>query len=234
MTAPRFILLHSPLVGPLTWQAVAAELRRRGHAAEAPAWPRLSSVEGSFYEALPKELASALWDDKDPLILVAHSGAGGLVGPLANWLATVEGVILVDSIMPHPRRSWFDTAPAALRDQLRAGAQMGELPPWDEWWPPGALEKLIPDAGPREALVAELEPLPQAYFEETAPSDVYMGPAAYLQLSGAYDDEGELAGRYGWPRVRLPLHHLAMLTDPEPVAVALESLAARLSEAARG
>ena len=86
----------------------------------------------------------------------------------------------------------------------------------------------------RDALAAELEPLPLAFFEETAPSDVYMGPAAYLQLSGAYDDESELAGRYGWPRVRLPLHHLAMLTNPEPVAAAIESLAARLAEPGDG
>ena len=33
----------------------------------------------------------------------------------------------------------------------------------------------------------------------------------------------------GWPLVRLPLHHLAMLTHPQPVAAALESLAERLA-----
>ena len=234
MVSPRFVLLHSPLMGPLTWQAVAAELRRRGHAAIAPAWPRLSTVGEGFYETLSRGLAAQLWDDPEPLILVAHSGAGGLVGPLENWLATVKGTIFVDAIMQHPRRSWFDTAPAAMRDQLRNGAQMGELPTWDEWWPPGALEKLMPDDGLRAAVTAELEPLPLAFFEEPAPSDVYMGPAAYLQLSGAYDDESELAGRYGWPRVRLPLHHLAMLTTPEPVAAAIESLAARLAEPGDG
>jgi len=149
MVSPRFVLLHSPLMGPLTWQAVAAELRRRGHAAIAPAWPRLSTVGEGFYETLSRGLAAQLWDDPEPLILVAHSGAGGLVGPLENWLATVKGTIFVDAIMQHPRRSWFDTAPAAMRDQLRNGAQMGELPSWDEWWPPGALEKLMPDDGLR-------------------------------------------------------------------------------------
>ena len=93
--------------------------------------------------------------------------------------------------------------------------------------------RLLDDAQ-RDALVAELEPLPLAYFEEAAPPSVYMGPAAYLQLSGAYDNEGEAAARYGWPLVRLPLHHLAMLTHPQAVAGALVSLAERLAEPAHG
>jgi pimeloyl-ACP methyl ester carboxylesterase len=235
MGSPRFVLLHSPLLGPLTWRAVAAELERRGHAAATPAWPRLSAIGEGFYAALADGLAAALAGSEEPLILVAHSGAGALVPTLAKRLgARVAGVIYVDAVLPHPDRSWFDTAPADMRERLRSGAQMGDLPSWDEWWPPGALEKLVPDADTRAALTAELEPLPLVYFEEAAPPDGFEGPAAYLQLSGAYDDEGVAAGRYGWPRVRLPLHHLAMLTDPEPVASAIASLAERLLEPGHG
>ena len=235
MAPPRFVLIHSPLLGPLAWRSVAAELQRRGHAAEAPAWPRLSAIADGFYGALADGLAAQLDGAGDPLILVAHSGAGALVPALAARLpGAVAGVIFADAILPHPARSWFDTAPREMGMQLRAGAQMGELPSWDQWWPPGALERLVPDAALREALLAELEPLPLAYFEEAAPPDVFAGPAAYLQMSGAYGDDGTAAGRYGWPLVRLPLHHLAMLTDPEPVAAALESLAARLAEPAHG
>ncbi len=121
-----------------------------------------------------------------------------------------------------------------MAGRLRAGAQMGELPPWSDWWPPGALERLLPDAMQREALVGELEPLPLAYFEEPAPADVWEGATAYLQFSGAYDGESQAAARYGWPLVRLPLHHLAMLTDAAAVAAALESLSQRLTEPAHG
>jgi hypothetical protein len=231
MTAPRFVLLHSPLLGPMAWRAVAVELARRGHAVTTPAWPRFEVIANGFYSALANGVARELADETGPLILVAHSGAGALVPALAARLAApVAGVIFADAILPHPARSWFDTAPAEMRQRLRTGAQMGDLPSWDEWWPPGALERLVPDPDLREALIAELEPLPLAFFEEPAPADTYAGPAAYLQLSGAYDDEGVAAGRYGWPRVRLPLHHLAMLTDPEPVAAALESLAQRLAQ----
>jgi len=232
---PRFVLLHSPLIGPATWQAVAADLARRGHAAEAPAWPKLSTMGEGFYAGLADSLAAGLSGRSEPLILVAHSGAGALIPALAARLpAAPQGVIFVDAILPHPGRSWFDTAPQALRDQLRAGAEFGELPAWDAWWPPGALERLVPDADRRAAVLAELEPLPLAYFEELAPATELAGPTAYLQLSGAYDAESQVAARYGWPLVRLPLHHLAMVTHPEPVAAALESLGARLAEPAHG
>jgi hypothetical protein len=235
MAPPRFVLLHSPLLGPMAWRSVAAGLTRRGLAAEAPVWPRLSSVAEGFYPALADGLAARLADAGEPLMLVAHSGAGAVVPALAARLGRrAAGVIFADALLPHPGRSWFDTAPAEMRERLRSGALMGELPAWDEWWPPGALARLVPDAALREALIAELEPLPLVYFEEPAPPDRYAGPTAYLQLSGAYNDESVLAGRYGWPLVRLPLHHLAMLTDPEPVAAALESLAARLAEPAHG
>jgi hypothetical protein len=154
---------------------------------------------------------------------------------LAAHLRTrVAGVVLIDAILPHPGRSWFDTAPREMRDQLRAGAQMGQLPPWDDWWPPGALERLVPDAAVREALLAELEPLPIGYFEEPAPAIDFVRPAAYLRLSGGYEDEARLAGRQGWPVVSLPLNHLAPVTQPKAVASALASLAARLAETADG
>jgi len=234
MAPPRFVLLHSPLLGPAAWRPVAAELARRGQVVEAPAWPRLSGLADRFYAGLTDGLAARL-GSAEPLLLVAHSGAGALAPALAERLTgRVAGVIFVDAILPHPRHSWFDTAPAEMRERLRRGAVMGELPAWDAWWPPAALERLVPEDGLREGLLAELEPLPLAYFEEPAPAAGFAGPTAYLQLSGAYDAEGKIAGRYGWPLVRLPLHHLAMLTHPEPIAAALESLAARLAEPAHG
>jgi hypothetical protein len=232
--AARFVLLHSPLLGPMAWRAAAGELAARGRAAEAPAWTPLSQIEKNFYAALADRMAAAL-GGQGGMVLVAHSGAGALVPALAAQLGgEVAGVIYADAILPHPGRSWFDTAPPEMAQRLRAGAQMGELPPWCDWWPPGALERLVPDAASRDALVAELEPLPQAWFEEPAPPDGWNGPTAYLQFSGAYDSESQAAARYGWPLVRLRLHHLAMLTHPQSVAAALESLAERLAESGHG
>lgn len=236
MTAQRFLLLHTPLLGPYSLRALASELTRLGHQAEALAWPKLSSVAEAYYPTLAGSLAASIdGAGGGPVVLAAHSGAGALVPALAAQLRTpVAGVVFLDAILPHPGRSWFDTAPAEMRDQLRAGAQMGQLPPWDDWWPPGALERLVPDAAAREALVAELEPLPIGYFEEPAPAIELAAPAAYLQLSGSYDEEARLAGRQGWPVVRLPLNHLSPLSQPQAVAAPLVSLAQRLTETAHG
>jgi hypothetical protein len=137
--------------------------------------------------------------------------------------------VFVDAILPHPGKSWFDTAPADLRRSLQEGVMAGLLPAWHEWWPPGALEKLVPDAARRAALIAELEPIPAGFFEEPAPAARLAASAAYLRLSGAYEDEAARASALGWPVMRLPLHHLAILTQPSAVAAALVSTAERLS-----
>jgi hypothetical protein len=46
-------------------------------------------------------------------------------------------------------------------------------------------------------------------------------PAAYLQLSEAYEDHAATARELGWPVKRRISHHLALLTEPEAVAAAL-------------
>lgn len=239
MRARRYVLLHSPLLGPYSLQALAAELAGSGARVEAPAWTRLSAVEGDYYPELAKAMAAAIDGAGDaPAVLVAHGAAGPLVPALAQALSTpVAAVVFADAGLPHPGRSWLDGAPAETRQSLRAGAQMGQLPPWDGWWPPGAPEKLVPDAAARAALVAELEPLPLGWFEEAAPAAdlVSLGaPAAYLQLSGSYAEELRGAGRLGWPAVSLPLTHLAPLSQPKAVAQALGSLVQRLTEPAHG
>lgn len=227
----RFVLLHSPLMGPLTWQAVAAELRRRGHAAEAPAWLRFEDAAAPYYRALARDMAGKIVGD-EPAVAVLHSGAGALAGALEAAAGDrLAGVILADAILPHPGRSWFDTAPPPLRDQLRRGAHAGLLPSWDKWWPPGALEKLVPEAMVRETMLEELEALPAAFFEEPAPEADLAGPCGYLQFSGAYEDEARRARSLGWPVARLGLHHLSPITSPNEVAASLDGLAQMLVKA---
>jgi hypothetical protein len=229
--ASRLVLLHSPLLGPLSWRAVAARLRERGLAVETPAWPRLSTLGRDCYAALANSMSATLRPAADTVV-VAHSGAGPLVPSVAALAGgSLGGVIYCDALLPHPGLSWFDTAPPDLGAQLRAGAEEGRLPAWDRWWPPGALARLVPHEGVRNALVSELEPIPVDYFEELAPEIELKAPAAYLQLSGAYVEEAQIAGRRGWPVVSLPLHHLAMLTHAEAVAGAIEGLAQRLGDA---
>ena len=232
----RFVLLHSPLLGPLTWRAVAEDLQGRGVVAEAPAWWPLAEVQGEFYRTLATDLAQTIDAvGAAPVTLVAHSGAGALVPALAAALsAPVAGTILVDAILPHPGLCWLDTAPEGLRQDLTLGSQGGELPSWDGWWPPGALERLVPDTRLRRDLLAELGPLPLAYFEEVAPPGGLAGPGAYLQLSGAYEDQAQGARTLGWRARRLQLNHLSPLTAPREVAASVFALGQALAEPVGG
>jgi hypothetical protein len=53
-------------------------------------------------------------------------------------------------------------------------------------------------------------------------------PAAYLQLSEAYEDQAGTARKLGWPVAERASRHLAPLTDPAPVAESLRELLTHL------
>jgi hypothetical protein len=83
-----FALIHSPLVSPFTWQATAAALQARGHAALVPNvadtpgagayWRQHSASAAQGLAAAPRT---------GPLVLVAHSGAGALLPSIGQALA---------------------------------------------------------------------------------------------------------------------------------------------------
>lgn len=194
---PTLVLVHSPLVGPSSWRPAAGELRARGHATIVP------SATGVFEGAAPyyPRLATAIANEIDHrgarlVVLVGNSGAGALLPAVANaTAATVVGTVFVDALLPHPGLSWFDTAPAETGEQLRGLEQDGLLPPWNEWFPPGTVEELLPDPAALERFREELPRLPLSYFEELAPECPELLPSrgAYLRLSDAYSAEARWA-----------------------------------------
>lgn len=209
------VLLHSPLVGPLTWRAVAAHLP----GAVAP------DLSGAVTHASVAERVAARLEVDGPVVLVGHSGAGPLLPRIARTVRQpVAALIYVDSVLPHPGESWIQNAPADLVDHLRGLARDGVLPPWNEWFDPAALAELLPDDEMRAAFVAELPRLPFSYFEEKASADTWDGPAGYLLLSEGYRDDAETARKQGLAMAEHIDHHLAMLTSPATVAAALQSL----------
>lgn len=222
----RFALLHSPLVGPSCWRAVVGDFAERGIWAAAPTLPAWDRLEPPYYRALAARVAEQI-ALMHPVVLGVHSGAGSLA---ASIVAAADGgvsqVIFIDAILPHPGRSWFETASPALGDSLRAKVRDGEVPPWDQWFPPGALAGTLPEGAARERFAAELTPTPLAYLEETAPELDLPGDIgwAYLRLSKAYEDEAKVARGQGVPTLRLARHHLAMMTHADEVASALVNL----------
>jgi hypothetical protein len=103
-----------------------------------------------------------------------------------------------------------------MAQQLRQLSAEGLLPPWNEWFPPGTLEAILPDADTRSRFIAELPRLPLTFFQEPAPiSDGWERvPFGYLRLSQMYDVPADQARELGWPVPRYEGHHLSMLTDP--------------------
>lgn len=227
-------LIHSPLVGPLTWRPTAEVLHERGHPVAVPSLAGALEAGPPYYPRLAGQAAERIRAAADgaPVVLVGHSGAGALLPSIAEAVGVpVASVVFVDAILPHPGATWFDTAPADLGARLRGLVRDGRLPPWDRWFPPGTVEALLVDQEQRVRFVRELPRVPLAYFEERGP-EVSGWPGAircaYLRLSEAYESAGAEAERQGWPVVHDPADHLAMLHRPGRVADLLEQvLAAR-------
>ena len=223
----RFILLHSPLTGAAAWGPVAAELAARGIEATRPVIPPMAALAEPYYASAAQAVAAQVLSQGGPFVLAVHSAAGGLApAVVAATRGQVRGVLYVDAIPPHPGRCWFETAGEALVAGLKAKADDGMVPAWDQWFPPGALESLLPEGPLRERFVGELAATPLAWFEEPAPptdlpSDVGWG---FLRLSKAYEREAGEARRLGWPTLRRDLHHRSMATHPAEVTNAMLAL----------
>jgi hypothetical protein len=219
---PAFVLLHSPLVGPGSWTKVAGLLSQRGFDAVVP---RLSSaLEGdpSYYARFADLTAGAvrIAAPAGDVVLVGHSAAGALLPSVAAQIPGVAGAIFADALLPHPGRTWFETLPPPLKAHLLALARDNRLPPWNAWWPPDAMERILPDPAMRETFVGALREIPFAYCEEPAPGIATPGSVrcAYLQWSAACRADAAEAGARGWPVLSRNSNHLAMLTNPDAVA----------------
>ena len=226
VTTP-LVLVHSPLVGPESWEVVAASLSRRG---ENAALVDLTNALGSGPPYWPHEVEAIAAAVTGPAILVGHSRAGPLLPVAAGVTSRVEGCVYVDARLPEPGMSWFATAPSELAARLRTMARDGWLPPWSDWWGPDELARLLPDPVVRARFVRGCPRLPLAFFEEVLPEVPGWRdkPSAYLRLSEDYRETCDEARRLGWPVVELASHHLGLITDPETVTGAILELAGQL------
>jgi hypothetical protein len=226
---PMLVLLHSPLVGPLTWQPAATSLCAAGYHVAVPSLTGVVDTGPPYHRKLASRVAETIRqaNPTGAVVLIGHSGAGALLPAVAEAAGTpVAAAVFVDAILPHPGASWFDTAPPVLREQLHGLARDGRLPAWHQWFPPDALTELVPEEDLRRRFIAELPRLPLAYFAERAPVVGGWPPArcGYLRLSEAYDGEADEAERHGWLVVREPADHLAMLTRPAAISGLLDRL----------
>lgn len=230
--APLVVLVHSPLVGPTTWEAVAEHLAALGYGVRVPDLTGTVAA-GQRPPYCPRQASViAASAGSHPALLVGHSGAGPLLAAAGARAGGARGYIFADAGLPTPGQAWMDTVPPELARQVRDMAgDTGWLPPWSRWWSDDELAGLLPDPDLRCRFADSCPPLPLALFEEThpvVPPDWAAVPAGYLQLSEAYLEQAAAARDRGWPVLVRESQHLAPVTDPGMVGDALHELLRRL------
>jgi hypothetical protein len=198
----------------------AEVLQEKGFRCAVPDLTNVATMGGLYYPKYAQAAAAAV-DDDDAVVVVGHSAAGALLPGIAEAVGDrTKGALFVDAMLPQPGRSWFDTAPPGMESQLRSLADDGVLPPYDEWFPPGTLAELVPDAARRDRLIAETPRLRVAYFDELAPPARFAESVAcaFLRLGAPFDAAADKAERLGWWVARRDWDHLRMLSDPDAVA----------------
>ncbi len=220
--AMSFVLVHSPSVGPRTWDPVARRLTELGWEVAVPSLLRVGQEGPPFWprvvDAVRASLGTAGPDQG--VVLVAHSNAGLFIPVITAALPEqVRGCIFVDAALPPPSGS-APVAPPELLALLQAKASGGLLPRWTDWWDEEDVAPLFPDQETRQAVTQEQPRLPLSYFEASVPVPEGWDarPCAYLLFGPPYDEMATQARGRGWIVQQLAGGHLQQLVDPDGVA----------------
>ena len=228
----RFVLVHSPLVGTLTWSLVAEELRSRGHQVIAPNlvdngahpfwWQHVECVVSAVTGAPANE----------PIILAGHSAAGLLLPAIGTALEQpIAGYLFVDAGIPIDGLSRLEVIDREEPDigsyfrELLTGE--GRFPNWDE----EALSESVPNPDLRAELARDLRPRGRSFFDEpiAVPDQWPEAPCGYLQFGPTYDRTVARIADQGWPIERIEAAHFHQLVDPADVVDAMLRLLGEMS-----
>ncbi len=236
-----FVLVHSPLVGVLSWAHVANVLWQRDigvvvpglHSdtdawrAEKPYWQQHAEQVCASLEELPAEGSDAV-DPTEEIVLVGHSGAGVLLPAIAAALdRSVAAYIFCDADLPSDGKSRFDLFDSEEEAEGFRRAAIDEmLPPFPE----AVLRSTIPETSVRAQFMEDLRSTPLEVYEEPIPMPATWpdAPVAYLGFSKSRSSYGAAVKRAleeGWAFSEVEGAHFHMLVDPERVAKSLLQLA---------
>ncbi|MFO1012589.1 MAG: hypothetical protein U1E50_02400 [Caulobacteraceae bacterium] len=213
-----FGLIHSPLVGSLTWRGVGKAMGSHPHIPRV----RPQDLRAPYAEAFTQAVSAGTqsWHT-----YVVHSAAG-FFAHLLPWEA--NAVIFVDALLPSPGRSWFETAPPPLAAHLAMISDKGWLPPWHTWFGASTMARLIPDTALRREFESECPQIHLSFLQTPTPLGELPHRVGYLQLSDSYAAEADEARARGWLLRTEPMHHLAMLSDPARLADIIAEMATEL------
>jgi hypothetical protein len=221
------LLLHSPLLAAAaTWGELPGRLGEPVlvpdvHGDDTP--PYAASYVADVLVQVRSD-----WPLGAPVTVVAHSGAGPLLGAVVAALRSAglppTGVVFLDAGLPvaclpgPPRpatRLGLIEAEAPelagpLRDLLSGG---GRFPNWSA----EQLAAAVPDPA---AVLAGVRAHGADFFAEPLPDQPLPRGLrrGYVQLSPTYRPYADRAAELGWPVARADLGHFAPLTAPDAVA----------------
>ena len=120
-----FVLVHSPVVGPSTWQWVAETLVARGHRVIVPTVTGGTTSRG--WEAFADAVASQM-DKASHAVLVGHSGAGPLLPQIAARARSRPAALVFVDAGICPEAGEAELMPSKFLIELKALASDGLLP----------------------------------------------------------------------------------------------------------
>ena len=217
-----FVLIHSPLVGPLTWSLVAQELQRRGFEVVVPKLKDTIDSKDPFWKQHAESVSRSLagLSQEIPAILVAHSGAGPLLPVMRQAIPNpVHAYVFVDAGLPKNGATRLDLMRSEeaswakeFQEYLESG---GRFPNWSA----DDLHEIIPDNNLRQQMVSEINPRGLYFFSEPIP--VFAGwpdaPCIYILSSEPYRRAEAEARQAGWKTYLLEAGHFHMLVNPKAV-----------------
>ena len=217
-----YVLIHSPLVGPLTWSLVAGQMRRHGLDVMIPSLTDSPDSKEPYWKQHTESVAQALTNiSKDiPVTLVAHSGAGPLLPAIRAAIPNpIQAYVFVDAGIPRDgfsRLGLMREEDSEWAEQLQAELERGDSFPN---WSSEDLRAIIPDEKLREQMVAEIHPRGLDFFTEPIPVFQSFPDAKcfYILFSSPYRTAERQAQQWGWPTYRLEAGHFHMLVDAQTV-----------------
>lgn len=225
----QMLLIHSPLLGPSSWQPMASEAEHRGYSTLVPDLTPVQHASLPFWKAFVDLTMEAVLPGNDHITVIGHSGAGVFLPLIGNGIGDrLDTMVFVDALIPATHGT--HNTPAKDGEMLAKVADDGWLLPWTEWWPRELMAELVPDEDDWARIGQDVPRLPLAFYDDPIPmpDDWTSMPAGYLRLSQAYDEHLDTALSLGWPARSIDSNHLATLTEPPLVLDAVERLLGEL------
>jgi hypothetical protein len=218
-----YVLLHSPLVGGLTWTLVADQIQQWGQNVIIPTLQDAPDSNKPFWKQHAESVVQVLSHipDNESVSLVAHSGAGPLLPIIGQSIANpIKAYVFVDAGLPRASATRLDLMKLEdlewaqqFEEKLKRG---GRFPDWSEQ----DLREIVPDEYLRNQLVAEIHPRGLDFFTEPIPvfPEWPDAPCIYILFSPPYIKAEIQARQNGWKTYKLEVGHFHMLVDPKAVA----------------